>query len=82
MHLVFRDPNVLPSFPSNMAIDDLLKIVRPATRRAFDKVAAYVERHHPNDYLANFSKNAEKCERLVRGIEPPSSESPEQGRLF
>lgn len=82
LHLVFRDPQVVPAYPSNLAIDDLLKLVRPATRRAFDKVAAYVELHHPNEYLANFSKNAEKCERLVRGIDPPPAQTSAQGNLF
>lgn len=82
LHLVFKDPQILPAYPSRLPLDDLLKLVNPATRRAFDKVAAYVETHHPSDYLANFSKNAEKCERLVQGLAPLPRQDPQQGVLL
>jgi hypothetical protein len=71
LHLVFQDPQVIPAYPSNAPLEGLLNVARQAARRAFGKVSAYIEAHHPTDYLANFSKNAEKCEALIRYLDTP-----------
>ena len=83
LHLVFQDPQVVPVYPSNAPLDGLLAVAQQATRRAFAKVAAYIEKHHGSDYLANFSKNTEKCERLIRDLDPPPPRrDPEQPNLL
>jgi hypothetical protein len=38
----------------------------------FERVAVYIEHHHLNDYLANFSKNSVKCEALLANLNKPA----------
>jgi hypothetical protein len=61
-----------------------LAAAREATKRIFPRVAAYIEKHHPDNYLASFSKNLTKCDRLAKvllGVEPTATDD-RQGSLF
>jgi hypothetical protein len=84
LHLVLRDPMVVQSFRANADLQVLTATARTAVEPAFRKLAAHLEKHHPNEYLANFSKNAERCEALVAKLNEPSppAGSPEQSDLF
>ena len=84
LHLVFQDSSVRAAYQGSASLENLLALVRRTTRPVFEKVAAYLERQHPNDYLANFSKNSEKCEVLVKNYDapPPAHTTPEQPQLL
>jgi hypothetical protein len=62
LHLVFND-NALRHDTANEA--DCILATRTATQKIFPRVATYIEQHHPDNYLASFSKNLSKCEQLV-----------------
>lgn len=83
LHLVFQDPQVRAGLGTG-SIDDLMQVVTAATEPAFERMAAYIETFHPSDYLANFSKNAEKCDALVRYLnrKDPDPAPIRQGDLF
>ena len=82
LHLVFQDPEVRIRYQSGATLDDLLATVRSVTPKAFASVAEFLETHHPNDYLANFSKNSDKCTDLVRRLTNTAPEATKQGDLF
>jgi hypothetical protein len=65
LHFVFRDPEVRRCFGSDKTDDDIAAAARKATPPTFQKVSAYLEANHPNDYLAQFAKNTPKCEELA-----------------
>jgi hypothetical protein len=56
-------------------------------RTLFPKALAYIEARHPNDYLAVFCKNTDKCVAFGKAMLAPVPPSPSevdisQGRLF
>jgi hypothetical protein len=68
LHMVFKDPGITRHYRDGTPLADLTERAKLAAGQSFEKVAAYLEQHHPSDYLANFSKNAEKCEALVADL--------------
>lgn len=82
LHLVFQDPDVRVKYMSHAPLGELLSAVKVAVGPVFQKVARYLAEHHGGDYLANFSKNAEKCDQLVQSLTNPTPEANQQGRLF
>ncbi len=71
LHLVFQDPNVRRGYRIPGPFDGATQIIKACVDGIFARVAAYIEHHHPNDYLANFSKNSLKCEALVANLDKP-----------
>ena len=83
LHLVFQDPAVRSAYPASVDLSDLIATARQAVRPIFGKVAEYLEAQHPDGYLANFSKNSEKCESLVRYLnDPPYPTGPQEQADF
>jgi hypothetical protein len=82
LHLVFQEPEVKAGYRSNTPLDGLLLAVRPAAEAAFESVAGYIDANHSNDYLANFSKNADKCQALVSALNRSGAFPNIQGSLF
>ena len=82
LHLVFQDPDVRPRYPGNCSLDELVSVAKKAVEPIFTKVAAYLAREHGEVYPANLSKNAEKCETLVKEYALPPSSPPGQQPLF
>lgn len=72
LHLVFQDPKVRVGYRSAGSFDNIAEAVKACVGEIFERVANYIESHHPNDYLANFSKNSMKCEALVANLNKPS----------
>ena len=68
LHFVFKDSEVRRHLSPDKTVEDLAVHARKATEPVFLKVAAYLEAHHPTDYLANFCKNTPKCEELARAL--------------
>lgn len=64
LHFVFQDPEVQRCFAVDKTDDEITIAARNSTLPIFQKVSAYLEANHPNDYLAQFAKNTPKCEEL------------------
>jgi hypothetical protein len=77
LHLVFQDPEVRSRYMGAAPLDELLSAAKRAVEPIFKKMAAYIDRLHPTDYLANFSKNPGKCIALVKNLDSPNSPSAE-----
>jgi hypothetical protein len=77
LHLVFQDPEVQSMYRSAIPLPQLAEAAKQCVGPLFDKLAIYLAFHHPNDYLANFSKNALKCERMVAGLRSANELDPE-----
>jgi hypothetical protein len=67
--LVFQDPDVRIAYRATGPMSDATEAVKRCVTPIFEKVAGYLEKNHPSDYLANFSKNSAKCERLVANLD-------------
>ena len=65
LHLVFNDDALRALRHDGADEAECLLASRAATQRVFPRVAAYIEQHHPDNYLASFSKNLTKCEQLA-----------------
>jgi hypothetical protein len=84
LHLVFNDSALRALKHDNSDETACLAAAREATKIIFPRVAAYIEKHHPDNYLASFSKNQTKCDRLAKvllGGEPTNADD-RQGSLF
>ncbi len=68
LHLVFQDTQVRLGYRGASSFDNITEVVNACVGEIFERVANYIESHHPNDYLANFSKNSMKCEMLVANL--------------
>lgn len=83
LNLVYQNPDVLRAYRGNDSPTEVGVLAQNCVPKIFDEVAEYIEKHHPNDYLANFSKNAAKCEALVANLGAPKKGEPErQPSLF
>lgn len=82
LHLVFQDPDVRLAYRGSAAIGEAVEAAKRIVKPTFEKVSAYVEKHHPNDYLANFSKNTVKCEFLVANLDAPDDDPDSYGDLL
>ena len=84
LHLVFKDNSLRSLRHDDSDEAACLAAAREATKRIFPRIAAYIETHHPDNYLASFSKNLTKCDRLAKvllGAEPTTADD-RQGSLF
>jgi hypothetical protein len=82
LYLVFQDSNVRLGYRSAGPFDNAATIIKTCVNDIFNRVAAYIERYHPNDYLANFSKNSVKCEALVANLNKPDEDQHGQTDLL
>jgi hypothetical protein len=83
LHLVFNDDSLRALRHDGADEIECLKTSRDIVQKIFPRVATYIEEHHPENYLASFSKNLTKCEQLaaaLKGGDPPAT--PKQGTLF
>ena len=83
LHLVFNDSALRALRHDNSDEAECIAATRVATQAIFPRVASYIEHHHPDNYLASFSKNLTKCEKLtyaLKGNVPPPDQK--QGSLF
>jgi hypothetical protein len=77
LHLVFQDPSMRALRHEQSDEGASRAMARKTTDLVFEKVAAYIEKNHPEEYLASFSKNATKCEALVGFLlNPPDRNAP------
>jgi AIPR protein len=65
LHLVFQDSAVQSLRHDNSDEKTCLHSVRESAKRIFARVADYIEKVHPEDYLASLCKNLSKCEQLA-----------------
>jgi hypothetical protein len=75
LHLVFRDPAVLPLNHDATPDAEIVNAARGAVGPIFSDVVAYMEREHQNEYPAPLSKNLSKCEKLAANYRTPSPPS-------
>jgi hypothetical protein len=83
LHLVFNDDSLRSLRHDDADEAECIAASRAATQKIFPLVARYIAQHHPDNYLASFSKNLTKCEQLasvLKGNSPPPVEK--QGSLF
>lgn len=78
LHLVFLDQDVRRLCGTNAPLTELIDATRRAAAPAAEKVASYLNTRHPNDYLATFAKNLDKCTDLVRNVTRPDPEPTRQ----
>jgi hypothetical protein len=86
LHLVFRDPKIRDFRREDANEENLLTDARAAVRELFPKALIYVDEKHPNDYLAVFCKNTDKCvafgKAMLAPVTPPPQGDIPQGTLF
>ncbi|MCK1694580.1 AIPR family protein [Bradyrhizobium sp. 144] len=82
LHLVFQDPHVRQGYRSAGPFENAVEAIKACISGIFDRVADYIERNHPNDYLANFSKNSMKCEALAANLNKPPQAQDHQTSLL
>jgi hypothetical protein len=68
LHLVFQDAAVKSLRHDNADEKTCLSAVRESTKTVFKRAAEYIEKVHPDDYLASLCKNHSKCEQLVNTL--------------
>jgi len=63
---------------------NLVADAREALNEIFPKLAAYIEREHPNEYPTSVSKNREKCIAMVVSLcfPPEVSSEPKQEKQW
>jgi hypothetical protein len=79
LHLVFLHEGVRPLLRDSAEEQVCINAARSAARKIFPEVADYIEREHADNYLASFSKNLTKCDRLVRVLS--GKQEPITGRV-
>jgi hypothetical protein len=84
LHLVFQDEALRSLRHDDADEAACLQAARDAAARIFPKMASYIEKAHPDNYLASLSKNLTKCDRLARVLlgTPIPVDSQPQGELF
>lgn len=84
LYLVHQDPTVRPLYAEGQSNDSLVEAARAAVEPIYRLVAAYLEAHHPTDYLAVFCKNTGKCVELANSVQhrPEPLATGEQADLF
>ena len=83
LHLVFQDSTLVPLRHDGAEEVACIEAARAATKAVFVRVAEYIQRVHPDNYMASLCKNLTKCEALVKSLltnQPPADNA--QGQLF
>lgn len=74
LHIVFKFDGIAPFYKDQSTTDDLVAAAKKATIDIYPKIVAYINEHHPKEYLGNFCKNAVKCKQLTDAILTNKSE--------
>jgi hypothetical protein len=75
LYLVHQDDRIRIGYRDSNANGALVVEARKTVEPIYLKVSDYLERYHPNDYLAVFCKNIGKCEDLVSHLSRGSGSS-------
>ena len=73
LHLVLQEPEIKRGVNGVGSVQELTDLIPAKTAGIFADVARYIDRMHPSDYLANLSKNTDKCEQMARNYKKPQA---------